>query len=65
MNRESRPENSEDSEETLFLKTFGIKSPALRIIDFLMDNKAYDYSKTDIEKGPESAERLYLPSGRT
>jgi len=51
MNRESRPENSEDSEETLFLKTFGIKSPALRIIDFLMDNKAYDYSKTDIAKG--------------
>lgn len=48
MNREARPENSG---ETLFLKTFGIKSPALRIIDFLMDNKAYDYSKTDISKG--------------
>lgn len=40
-----------DREETLFLKTFGIKSPALRILDFLMDNKAYDYSKTDIAKG--------------
>jgi len=48
MNREARPENSG---ETLFLKTFGIKSPALRIIDFLIDNKAYDYSKTDITKG--------------
>lgn len=29
----------------------GIKSPALRILDFLVDNKAYDYSKTDIAKG--------------
>lgn len=40
-----------DSEETLFLKALGIKSPVLRILDFLMDNKAYDYSKTDIAKG--------------
>ena len=36
---------------TLFLRTLGIKSPLLRILDFLMDNKAYDYSKTDIAKG--------------
>jgi DNA-binding MarR family transcriptional regulator len=42
---------TEDHEETLFLRTLGIKSPALRILDFLMDNKAYDYSKTDIAKG--------------
>ena len=42
---------AEDHEETLFLRMFGIKSPALRILDFLMDNKAYDYSKTDIAKG--------------
>ena len=41
----------EDHEETLFFKELGIKSPALRILDFLMDNKAYDYSKTDIAKG--------------
>jgi len=41
----------EDREDSLFLKTFGIKSPALRILDFLMDNKAYDYSITDIAKG--------------
>ena len=40
-----------DCNETLFLKAFGIKSPVLRILDFLMDNKAYDYSKTDIAKG--------------
>jgi len=42
---------AEDHEETLFLRALGIKSPALRILDFLMDNKAYDYSKTDIAKG--------------
>ena len=42
---------AEDHEETLFLRTLGIKSPLLRILDFLMDNKAYDYSKTDIAKG--------------
>ena len=42
---------TEDHEETLFLRTLGIKSPLLRILDFLMDNKAYDYSKTDIAKG--------------
>jgi hypothetical protein len=42
---------TEENEETLFLKAFGIKSPVLRILDFLMDNKAYDYSKTDIAKG--------------
>ncbi len=42
---------TEEREETLFLKAFGIKSPALRILDFLMDNKAYDYSKSDIARG--------------
>jgi len=43
--------SAEDKEETLFLKMLGIKSPVIRILDFLMDNKAYDYSKTDIAKG--------------
>ncbi len=42
---------TEEREETLFLKALGIKNPVLRILDFLMDNKAYDYSKTDIAKG--------------
>lgn len=44
----------ESNEETLFLKAIGaigIKSPALKILDFLMDNKVFDYSKTDIAKG--------------
>lgn len=43
------PANSR--EETLFLRVLGSKSPFLRILDFLMDNKAYDYSKTDTSKG--------------
>ncbi|MGV8175263.1 MAG: winged helix-turn-helix domain-containing protein [Methanothrix sp.] len=42
---------AKDRDETLFLRLLGIKSPVLRILDFLMDNKAYDYSKTDIAKG--------------
>jgi DNA-binding transcriptional ArsR family regulator len=40
-----------DGEETLFLKVLGTESPVLRILDFLMDNKAYDYTKVDIAKG--------------
>jgi len=40
-----------DQEETLFLRVLGTKSPVLRILDFLMDNKAYDYSKVDIANG--------------
>jgi DNA-binding transcriptional ArsR family regulator len=42
---------AKDREETLFLRVLGIKSPVLRILDFLMDNKAYDYTKVDIAKG--------------
>ena len=51
MAQKTSYEEQEEIEESLFLKAFGIKSPALRILDFLMDNKAYDYSKTDIAKG--------------
>jgi hypothetical protein len=47
----SRISHSEEHEDTLFLRTLGTKSPVFRILDFLMDNKAYDYSKTDIAKG--------------
>ncbi len=42
---------AKDREETLFLRVLGSKSPVLRIMDFLMDNKAYDYTKVDIAKG--------------
>jgi len=38
-------------DETLFLKFFGTKNPVIRVLDFLIDNEAFDYSKTDIAKG--------------
>jgi len=50
-----------DREETLFLRAIGSKSPVLRILDFLMDNKAYDYTKVDIAKGAGISRRA-LPS---
>jgi DNA-binding transcriptional ArsR family regulator len=40
-------------EESLFIKELGIKSPMLKILDFLMDNESFDYSKTDIAEGAE------------
>jgi len=39
--------------ESLFIRELGIKSPMLKILDFLMDNEAFDYSKTDIAEGAE------------
>lgn len=33
--------------ESLLLKTFG-KSPQLRIVDFLLDNRLFDFSKKEI-----------------
>ncbi|RLI77141.1 hypothetical protein DRP05_11020 [Archaeoglobales archaeon] len=38
-------------EETLFLKFFGTKNPTIKVLDFLIDNEAFDYSKTEIAKG--------------
>ena len=38
-------------EESLFLKVLGGKDPTLKILDFLMDNIGFDYSKTDIAAG--------------
>ena len=40
-------------EESLFIRELGIKSPMLKVLDFLMDNESFDYSKTDIAKGTE------------
>ena len=37
-------------EETLFLKFLGRDNPVIRVIDFLIDNEAFDYSKTEIAK---------------
>ena len=38
-------------DETLFIKFFGIKNPVLKVLDFFIDNEAFDHSKTDIAKG--------------
>jgi len=39
-----------EMEETLFLKFFGRNDPVIRVIDFLIDNEAFDYSKTEISR---------------
>lgn len=36
---------------TLFMEFFGTKNPVLKVLDFLIDNEAYDHSKTDIARG--------------
>src|SRR5512136_817603 len=38
-------------DESLFIRELGIKSPMLKVLDFLMDNESFDYSKTDIADG--------------
>jgi hypothetical protein len=43
------PENRDEG--SLFLKILGGKDPTLKILDFLIDNLAFDYSKTDIAAG--------------
>lgn len=40
-------------DESLFIKELGIKSTMLKVLDFLMDNEAFDYSKTDIAEGTD------------
>lgn len=38
-------------EETLFMKFFGTNDPVLKVLDFLIDNQAFDHSKTAIANG--------------
>ncbi|MFQ6057121.1 MAG: winged helix-turn-helix domain-containing protein [Methanosarcinales archaeon] len=38
-------------DKTLFLKFFGTETPILKVIDYLIDNEAFDHSKSDIAKG--------------
>ncbi len=38
-------------EESLFIRELGIKSPMLKVLDFLMDNESFDYSRAEIEEG--------------
>lgn len=35
----------------MFLKFLGRNNPMVRVIDFLIDNEAFDYSKTEIARG--------------
>lgn len=53
--KEPDGENGVDKlmDESLFIRELGIKSPMLKVLDFLMDNEAFDYSKTDIAEGAE------------
>ncbi len=37
-------------DETLFIEFFGTKNPVLKVLDFLIDNEAFDHSKTDVAK---------------
>jgi len=39
--------------ESLFIRELGIKSPMMKVLDFLMDNEAFDYSKTEIAEGTD------------
>ncbi len=36
---------------TLFMEFFGTKTPVLKVLDFLIDNEAFDHSKSDIARG--------------
>ena len=38
-------------DDSLFIRELGIRSPMLKVLDFLMDNESFDYSKTDIAQG--------------
>ena len=35
----------------MFIQFFGTKNPVLKVLDFLIDNEAFDHSKTDVAKG--------------
>lgn len=37
-------------DETIFIKFLG-RTPVVKVLDFFIDNDAFDYSKTDIAKG--------------
>lgn len=41
----------QECEPTLFIKMFKVKDPVFKILDFFVDNLAFDYSKTDIAGG--------------
>ncbi len=38
-------------DDSQFIRVLGIKSTMLKVLDFLMDNESFDYSKTEIAAG--------------
>lgn len=44
-------EASNAEEGSIFLEVLGGKDPTLKVLDFLIDNIGFDYSKTEIAKG--------------
>jgi len=42
---------NKECESTLFIEIFKVKDPIFKILDFFVDNLAFDYSKTDIAEG--------------
>lgn len=44
-------EASNAEEGSLFLEVLGRKDPTLKVLDFLIDNIGFDYSKTEIAEG--------------
>lgn len=40
-----------ECESTLFIEIFRVKDPIFKILDFFVDNLAFDYSKTEIAAG--------------
>lgn len=52
MTYKMRDDEASNAEEgSLFLKVLGGKDPALKVLDFLIDNTGFDYSKTEIAEG--------------
>lgn len=47
---EAKEKKHTETEDSLLLQTLG-KTPKLRILDFLMDNRLFDFSKKEIIEG--------------
>ena len=46
--------------KSLFIREFGIRSPLLKVLDFLMDNESFDYSKNEIAKSTKLSKATLL-----
>lgn len=55
---EEKKEKIKDSEESLLIQTLG-KNPKLRILDFLLDNRLFDFSKKEIIDNTEMSKATF------